>query len=120
MRIDVDTSDVGRLRADLERGGAQAAAESRRLITKAAADIKALGQQYAPVDTGNLRSSITYSVWSTPSGAAAEIGPEALYGFFVEYGTAYMAPQAYMTGAFDAVAPQLEAALAQLAARVLG
>jgi HK97 gp10 family phage protein len=115
--IRVDWGPVSQLRAGLARGGDRAAAESRRLLVKAASDIKARAMVYAPVDTGNLRSSITYEIKGTAHGASAEIGPTALYGFWVEYGTSTRQPDPFMGDAFDNVAPQFEAAMAALGVR---
>ena len=64
-----------------------------------------VGQQFAPVDTGFLRSSITVG---NPEGGSVrpgdltvQVGPEAAYGAFVEYGTARAGAQPYMTPASE-------------------
>lgn len=82
-------------------------------LAKTAADIEADAKAFVPVDTGNLRASISRTV----DGLTAEIGPTANYGAYVEFGTSRQAPAAYMGPAFDRHAGQLEQALARLADR---
>ena len=69
--------------------------------TKAALDTQARARTKAPVDTGNLRASITVST----SGTSAEVGPEAMYGGFQEFGTSKMSANPYMNPAADEVEP---------------
>lgn len=87
----------------------------RQVIVKGAADIETAGKVGCPVDTGNLRSSITQTV----AGLAAEVGPEASYGGYVELGTSRAGPQPFMGPAFDQVAPAVSAALADVAGQPL-
>lgn len=107
--------DLNRLAVDLGRAGARAVPLAGAAIAKTAAAIEAEGKAFAPVDTGNLRNSISRDVM----GLRAEIGPTANYGGFVEFGTSRMAPHAYMGAAFDRKAPDLQAALEQIADRTL-
>lgn len=76
----------------------------------------------APVDTGNLRSSINSSFSGDAIGSpfVGEVGPEAFYGVFVELGTARMGPQPYLGPAFDEVEPSFLAALDDLAQQAAG
>ncbi len=50
-----------------------------------------------PVDTGNLRSSLNFSV----SEDEAEIGTPVEYAPYIEYGTSRMAAQPYLRPALD-------------------
>lgn len=117
MSFDIDVSEVralaGRVSTGAGRIGARGAAALRRAAYAMEADAKAL----APVDTGNLRSSISTSI--TGDGRtgrmAAEIGPTAMYGGYVELGTSTQAGQPFMAPAFDRQVPGFEAALASLA-----
>lgn len=82
-------------------------ARARKVISKASSDITRDAQRAAPVDTGNLRSSISREV----RGLQAEIGPTASYGIWVELGTSRMAPQPYLFPALDKNLPAMEAAM---------
>jgi HK97 gp10 family phage protein len=64
-----------------------------------AAIILAEAQQLCPVDTGFLRDSAFMQV----SGDDVEIGFEADYASYVEFGTYKMAAQPYLRPAFDNV-----------------
>jgi HK97 gp10 family phage protein len=103
--------DLNGLAVDLGRAGPVTAVKVQRAVDAGSARIQGLGQGFAPVDTGNLRSSITRTVGVL----AAEVGPTANYGLYVEVGTSRMAPSAYMGPAFDQVAPDFYAAVAQAA-----
>ena len=115
MGITVDFSELYAFGAHLENVGREAVPFARVAVQKTAADIKRDAQSFAPVDTGNLRSSISYETKSLASSVEAEIGPTANYGHYVEYGTSRMAPHAYMGPAFDRHAHEFEQALAQIA-----
>lgn len=108
---------LNRLAADLGDAGRDALPLARLAVQKTAADIKTDAQTFAPVDTGNLKSSISYETRELAGSVLGEVGPTAAYGAYVEYGTSTQAPQAYMGPAFDRRAPMLEEALAQIADR---
>ena len=81
-------------------------------LLKAALDIERGAKTRAPVDTGNLKNSI--SVTLGDAGLAAEIGPTARYGIYLEYGTRHMSPRPYMGPAAEAVEPGFVEAIEQL------
>ena len=101
------------LATDAVRVGARAAV----VVRKVSADIEADAKALAPVDTGNLRASISREV--TGDGRTrsirAEIGPSAHYAGHVEYGTTRMAPQPYLGPATDRHAPAFTAGMEQAA-----
>jgi HK97 gp10 family phage protein len=68
------------------------------------ADVKALAKQLAPVRTGHLRSSIYAKIQEW----VAEIGAEATYAMFVEFGTRYMQAQPYLYPAIQEYLQRLE------------
>lgn len=112
-------SELTDLRVDLERIPVTAAVKVSQAVRKTASDIQATAQQLVPVDTGNLKGSISSSpIGQTralrPGDMDAEIGPTASYGAYVEFGTSKHGPAAYMGPALDRHAYQLEAALNQL------
>lgn len=107
-----DTSGIRQLQADLGHLSARAVPVASRAVAKVAHDIEATAKVLAPVDTGNLQSSI-----STDLGVlSAEVGPTAEYGAYVEEGTSRMAPQPYMGPAADRHFPELDKALDALVA----
>lgn len=68
------------------------------------ADVKALAQQLVPVKTGRLRNSIYAKIqeWTM------EVGAEADYALFVEFGTRYMQERPYLFPAIHEHLPRLE------------
>ena len=70
-----------------------------------AADVKALAKQLVPVRSGHLRSSIYAKIreW------VVEVGAEAAYALFVEFGTRYMRARPYLYPAIQEHLPRLEA-----------
>jgi HK97 gp10 family phage protein len=111
MQLRVDLTEVHKLAGDLLGAALVVDAKASLAIAKTALDIEADAKAFCPVDTGFLRGSISSEI----EPLEAEIGPTADYAGYVEYGTSRMAPQAYMTPAFDRRAPLLEVALGQLA-----
>lgn len=113
--LSIDVSELNKLAVDLEAAPAKMVAPASKAIRKTAYDIEADAKRFCPVDTGNLRNSIS----TTAVGLEAEIGPTAAYAAFVEYGTSRMAPEAYMGPAFDRHAGELVTALEQIAGMIL-
>lgn len=56
-------------------------------VRRAGLLVQADAQNLVPVDTGNLRARINTTVEPTPNGAVAEVGTNAQYASYVEYGT---------------------------------
>lgn len=69
-----------------------------------AMEVREYARSLAPVRTGYLRSSIYAKVqeWT------AEIGAEAPYAIYVEFGTRYMQAQPYLRPALEEFLPRLE------------
>lgn len=88
---------VAALTVELNEAAARAPHRAQLVLRKTAADIQRSAKRRAPVDTGNLRNSISTSVF----GLHAEIGPTASYGIYQELGTSVMPPHPYLTPAFD-------------------
>lgn len=109
--MDFDVSQLNTLTADLGRAGAAAVPLARKVLGKSSADIERDAKAFAPVDTGNLRNSISRDLM----GLKAEIGPTAAYGAYVEFGTSRMAPEAYMGPALDRNGWAFEKAMDQIA-----
>ena len=79
----LDVSELRDLERDLEKGARKVSKAAPLVVAKSAFDIEASAKIYAPVDTGDLESS----VGATPDGLVAEIGPTVEYGEYVERGT---------------------------------
>ena len=74
----------------------------KKAIATAAYNTEAGAKRRAPVDTGNLRDSITTNIAS--DGKSAEVGTNVEYAPYVEFGTVHQAAQPYLLPAFaDAV-----------------
>ena len=110
-----DMSELNSLSYELGSVGFRVAGQAVQVVAKTAMAVAADGQLFAPVDTGNLRNSISADV----RGLEAEIGPTAAYGAYVEFGTSRQAPAAYMGPALDRNGPAFEQAMGILAERAL-
>jgi HK97 gp10 family phage protein len=79
--------------------------QASQIVRAAAFLCQRVAIQKAPVDTGFLRSSITVGRVgggsSRPGDMDAQVGPEASYGGYVEYGTSNAGAQPYMTPAAE-------------------
>lgn len=118
MGINVDTSEVRALSSRIASAGGRVGARGALALRKTAFDIEADAKALAPVDTGNLRNSISTDISGDGrfAGMTAEVGPTAEYGVYQEYGTSVMAAQPYLAPAFDRRVPGYTQALALLAA----
>ena len=82
------------------------------VVRKVALDTEADAKALAPVDTGNLRNSITTAVQG--GGLRAAVVATASYAPYVEQGTSRQAPQPFMGPATDRNAPMFREAMARL------
>ena len=82
------------------------------VVRKVAFDTQADAQRLAPVDTGNLRNSITTSVQG--DGLRAAVVATASYARFVEFPTSRTAAQPFMGPATDRNAPAFREAMQRL------
>lgn len=118
-----DGSELRALGADIARSSADTGRLVQTVVRKTARDITADAKALAPVDTGNLKGSITHTdlrTVGTGGSVEVEIGPTANYGLFQELGTSRMAPQPFLGPALDRRAPAFEQAMAQVAERAAG
>jgi HK97 gp10 family phage protein len=101
----VSVISLGQLTAELAREATKANMEASQVVRGAAFLCQRVAVQRAPVDTGFLRSSITvggiYGETLLPGALAAQVGPEAAYGGYVEFGTAKAGAQPYLTPAAE-------------------
>lgn len=95
VRIDIDDKRVKEMLKKMSPAIQQALA---RFLTKAGLVIKSSAKALAPVDTSNLRGSIS----SRPEGIRQVIiGPNVDYAIYQEFGTKYMKAQPYMRPALE-------------------
>jgi HK97 gp10 family phage protein len=73
-------------------------------LEKWAMEVKGYARSLAPVRTGHLRSSIYAKI----NNWVAEIGAEATYALFVEFGTRYIQARPYLYPAIQEHLPRLE------------
>jgi len=93
---------------ELSRESEQANRDASEVVRGAAFLCQRVAQQRVPVDTGFLRSSISVGRPDGPSGSlqpgdlSAQVGPEAAYAYWVEYGNSRGArPQPFMVPAAE-------------------
>jgi len=104
VEITCDVEGVEEFQAAMERFDSGLQKWVHRQLASWAADVKALAKQLVPVRTGHLRSSIYAKIQDW----VAEIGAEATYALFVEFGTRYMQAQPYLYPAIQEHLPRLE------------
>lgn len=116
-----DVHELNSLAVSLTRASGTVGARAAVALRKTARDIEANAKAIAPVDTGNLKSSIGTDITGDGRHSAMEavIGPTAAYGVHLEFGTSRMAPRAFMGPSLDRFAPGFEAAVAQIAEQAL-
>jgi len=104
VEINVAIDGVEEFEAAMERFDSGMQRHVHRQLAGWAADVKVSAKQLAPVRTGRLRSSIYAKIQEW----VAEIGAEATYAMFVEFGTRYMHARPYLYPAIQEHLPRLE------------
>jgi hypothetical protein len=92
MMIDVDTSELVALAAELSAAGPAAKVKAVAAVRAAAEVTASAARSAAPVLTGELRGSI----FVRGEGDAAIVGSDVRQGFFQEFGTSRHPPQAWL------------------------
>ncbi len=104
VEISCDVEGIEEFKVAMERLDSGMQKHVHRQLASWAADVKALAKQLVPVRTGHLRSSIYAKIQDW----VAEIGAEATYALFVEFGTRYMRARPYLYPAIREHLPRLE------------
>ncbi|MFC3212725.1 HK97-gp10 family putative phage morphogenesis protein [Planomicrobium okeanokoites] len=81
-------------------GGARIEEAAKKIVKRRTSEMNRLAQRKAPVDTGELRRSIT-SVY-TDNGMTGQVSAGMHYSPYVEYGTRFMTAQPFMRPAYQA------------------
>jgi HK97 gp10 family phage protein len=88
MKVKIGLKGMDALMKEIERQKSKTV-DVKAEVLYSALQIKSQAQDNAralkAIDTGNLRNSIIAE--TTPNGLRAEIGPQAAYGHYVEFGT---------------------------------
>jgi len=102
--ITCDVQGVEEFQSAMQSFDAAMQREVYRYLHNWASDVKALAMQLVPVRTGHLRSTIYAKIHEW----VVEIGAEATYALFVEFGTRYMHARPYLYPAIQEHLPRLE------------
>lgn len=109
--------DLRRLALGLAALGPVADAATRAIIRVGGEAAYTNARATAAVDTGYMRSTVY--VKYDADGLGFELGATAKYTQYVEYGTAHMAPQPFLTPAFDQAVQISEFAINTMLTRLL-
>ena len=109
-------SDLARFAGDLRGNADTLARRASQVVRKAALDTMADAKMLAPVDTGNLRNSITTD--ARPGDLRAVVEATADYAAHIEFGTRKMRPQPFMRPSQERNTPGFLEAISQLAEEV--
>ncbi|MFQ6073648.1 MAG: HK97-gp10 family putative phage morphogenesis protein [Candidatus Bathyarchaeia archaeon] len=109
VEVTIDIEGVERFQAAMQRLDSEMQRHVHRQLASWAADVKALARRIVPVRTGHLRGTIYAKIQEW----VAEIGAEATYAMFVEFGTRYMRARPYLYPAVQPHLPRLEALISE-------
>ena len=113
----VDTSELISLAANIEKAADHAGPAASAVMGRIVGQGVAVARSLAPVDTGELRDSITGELVDLAGvGVEGIWGPTAEHGPYVEFGTAYIPPQPYLGPSGRAMGRALPRALATVGA----
>lgn len=84
----------------------------KQIVKQNTAELTQGAQRKAPVDTGNLRRSITMDL--SDGGLTGKVKPTADYAPYVEYGTRFSPRQAFMAPSFNRQKEQFKRDMNQL------
>lgn len=106
MRVQVDV-DVQKALNRIAKYGGRSERGVKQAVAKATLSIESGAKKRAPVDTGNLRSSIKGDV----NGFEGEVTAGAEYAPFVEFGTRHNASQPFVGPAAEEERPKFNQAI---------
>jgi HK97 gp10 family phage protein len=109
VEVTIDIEGVEQFKAAMAKLDSGMQRHVHEQLASWAANVKALAKRIVPVRTGYLRSTIYAKI----QGWVAQIGAEATYAMFVEFGTRYMRARPYLYPAIQQYLPQLEAIISE-------
>ena len=109
VEVTADIEGVEQFKAAMAKLDSRMQRHVHRQLASWAADVKASAKRIVPVRTGHLRSSIYAKIQEW----VVEIGAEATYATFVEFGTRYMRARPYLYPAIQEHLPRLEAIISE-------
>jgi len=104
VEVNVAVDGVEEFKAAMQRFDSAMQSHVQRQLTSWTEAVKVSAKQLVPVRTGHLRESIYAKI----SEWVAEIGSEAVYALFVEFGTRHMRARPYFFPAVQEHLPRLE------------
>lgn len=104
VEVHLDISGHEEFKRAIARFDTQMQSKVREQLQEWARQVQQLAQKKVPVRTGYLQSTIYAKIQEW----VAEIGAEATYALFVEFGTRYMQAQPYLQPAIQEGLPSLE------------
>ena len=104
VEISCDIEGVEEFKAAIERFDSGMQRHVHQQLASWATDVEALARQLVPVRTGHLRSTIYAKIQEW----VAEVGAEATYALFVEFGTRHMRERPFLFPAIQEHLPRLE------------
>lgn len=119
------------LLADLKKASEEAVAQTRKVVSKGALNIKkdakrivSVGGRYGGIYIPHYPSSITYETKASGTVVSAEIGPDKArkqgpLGNIIEYGSIHNAPLPHLSPALDLEEPGFADALEEMGAKLL-
>lgn len=109
VEVTIDIKGVEQFKAAMAKLDSGMQRHVHEQLASWAANVKALARRIVPVRTGYLRSTIYAKIQEW----VAQIGAEATYAMFVEFGTRYMRARPYLAPAIQRYLPQLEAIISE-------
>jgi len=119
MDLVIDTSELSLLAQQSAGAGVVVAAELSTVMTRAVIQIEGDAKRVVPVDTGNLRRSLTHEVTADGGGAVGTVGTNVRYARPVEFGTYKMKAQPYLGPAFTKNRAAIEREFSGIMAKVV-
>lgn len=104
MPVEWDTADFER---GVREGMEKYKLGSEKAVLALALSVEATAKRLAPVDTGNLRRSITHKPGRDGFSYYVDVGTNVIYAPYVEFGTQHMRAQPYLRPAFLQAVNQL-------------
>jgi HK97 gp10 family phage protein len=104
FEVSCDVDGIAEFQAAMQKLDAALQNQVYSFLVSWAADVKAEAMRTVPVKTGYLRSTI----YATVQDWVVNLGADAAYAYFVEFGTKRMAAQPYLWPALQKYLPTLQ------------